>query len=452
MRSALLVLPILSGVLWGAAGIFVRILSDYGMDGATIVFIRVAIAAVMMLALILVMDRTLLRFRARDVWLFVVCALCMVGLNLFYTVAADTLSLSLAAVLLSMSPVFMVLIARVAFGEAITSLKVVCIAVSIVGCVLVSGLVESGTELSAVGVACGIGAALFYALYGIVSKRAASQGYSVYTVLFYCMLLSTVFLSPFADYGVLGSYCSEGIWNIGFLVLQTVVTSFLPYIFYTTAMARMEAGSGSILAACGEPVAAAMFGLLVFAEVPSPLMVLGMVLAIGSMALMCMPPRGEKKASGEAERRRMPPGIRTGASGLTGFPAEDSLLEGRPSGVHYADDPRDRPDCADQHRLGGGELDVVAHAREDEHGKADHRQDDQDYALHRPSEVHLSGARHEHREQDRELCLHRRSPPATQSELLSKHLIASSCCQRQRRIDSVVSDLNLFEYKKNRAM
>ena len=35
MKSALLLLPILSGVMWGAAGVFVRTLSDYGMDSAT---------------------------------------------------------------------------------------------------------------------------------------------------------------------------------------------------------------------------------------------------------------------------------------------------------------------------------------------------------------------------------------------------------------------------------
>lgn len=38
MKSVLLLLPILSGIMWGAAGVFVRTLSDYGMDSATIVF------------------------------------------------------------------------------------------------------------------------------------------------------------------------------------------------------------------------------------------------------------------------------------------------------------------------------------------------------------------------------------------------------------------------------
>lgn len=80
------------------------------------------------------------------------------------------------------------------------------------------------------------------------------------------------------------------------------MASFLPYILYSVAMARIEAGTGSLLAACGEPVAAAVFGLLVFAEVPSPLMVVGMALAIGAMAAICMNPKRKGNLAAQSER------------------------------------------------------------------------------------------------------------------------------------------------------
>ena len=226
----------------------------------------------------------------------------MTCLNVFYTIAADELSLSLAAVLLSLSPVFMVLIARVIFGETITRRKVVCIAVSIIGCILVSGFLESRSSISVFGVICGIAAAVFYAAYGIASKKASANGYSVYTTLFYCMLISMIILIPFSDIGMVVDYAGEGAWEIGFLILQAAVASFLPYILYSVAMSRLEAGTGSLLAACGEPVAAAVFGLLVFAEVPSPLMVIGMALAIGAMAAICMNPKRKGNLAARSER------------------------------------------------------------------------------------------------------------------------------------------------------
>ena len=297
MKPVLLLLPILSGVMWGAAGVFVRTLSDYGMDSTTIVFSRVSLATLMMLALILVADRKWLRFERRDTWIFIACAIAMLGLNAFYTVSVDALTLSLAAVLLSLSPVFMLVMAAFLFREKVTARKILCMLTSIVGCVLVSGLLESGSSLSATGIAAGLAAAFFYALYGILSKRSAARGYSTYTTLFYCLLISTLALLPFTDMGAFIGFAAEGAWGTGYLVLHAAMASFLPYILYTTAMARMEGGTASILAAAGEPTAAAIFGAMFFTEIPSPLMLLGMVLAIGSMALMCIPSESERSAS-----------------------------------------------------------------------------------------------------------------------------------------------------------
>ena len=147
MRSPLLLLPILSGVMWGTSGIFVRDLSDHGLDNFTIVFAREILAAVMVLSVILLTDRDMLRIRKRDAWVFVVCGLSMVGINVFYTVSVDRVSLSLAAVLLGLSPVFMLIMARVIFKERITRRKLVCMFASIVGCVLLSGVLESGDSL-----------------------------------------------------------------------------------------------------------------------------------------------------------------------------------------------------------------------------------------------------------------------------------------------------------------
>lgn len=291
MRTPLLLLPLISGVMWGLAGVFVRELSDAGMDGTTIVFTRVSLSAVMMLLLILSVDRRLLRIDPKDLWLFLLCAVSMMGLNILYTLSVEELMLSLAAVLLSLSPLFVLLMARLLFGDAITSRKVFCMALAVVGCVLVSGALENGGRLSAVGVAAGVSAAFFYALYGIASKKAASHGYSTYTILFYCLLISTVAVLPFTDLGAVAGFASEGPYEAGFLILHAAMASFLPYILYTIAMTRADAGASSLLAACGEPLAAAIFGLAIFSESLSPLMALGMAIVLVSIGVMYAPHR-----------------------------------------------------------------------------------------------------------------------------------------------------------------
>lgn len=292
--SPYLAMAVMSGVLWGSAGVFVRILGDWGMDDVTVVFSRVSVALFMLALLISVTDRRLFCLKRGDVWMFVVSAFSMVALNLFYTMSVGRASLSFAAVLLSMSPIFVLIMAHVMFGEAVTCRKVCCMILAISGCVLVSGILEESGSVSAAGTVSGIAAAFFYALYGIMSKRASASGYSTYTILFYSILISALALLPFSNVSAMIDYGAEGIGNIGILILQASFSSIVPYIFYTLAVTKGDAGVGSLLAACGEPMAAAIFGLFFFTEVPSPMMIVGMIIAVVSIAIMCAP---EKKGA-----------------------------------------------------------------------------------------------------------------------------------------------------------
>jgi len=146
----------MSGVMWGSAGVFVRELSAAGMDSTTIVLSRVFPAMIMMLLLILATDRSMLRIRRKDAVMFLACGLSMLIVNVSYTISAETLSLSFAAVLLGLSPVFMLILARVVFGERITAKKTFCMVAAVFGCVLVSGVLEGSQTLSLFGVVVGL--------------------------------------------------------------------------------------------------------------------------------------------------------------------------------------------------------------------------------------------------------------------------------------------------------
>ena len=104
MKSALLVLPLIAGVMWGAAGIFVRTLSGSGMSDITIVFTRVLFGVIVM-ALIIASSGKDFRVSRKDIPLMIICGLSMTAVNFTYTIAANNVSLSLAAVLLSLAPV-----------------------------------------------------------------------------------------------------------------------------------------------------------------------------------------------------------------------------------------------------------------------------------------------------------------------------------------------------------
>ncbi len=292
MRRMIFLLPILSGIMWGSGGIFVRTLTELGMDGFAVAESRLSVAVCILAAVICLYDRRLFKIRFSDIWIFALGGFCgILGVMLAYNAAIKEVTLSLAAVLLSMSPIFVLLLAAILFGEKITAKKLGCMALALTGCVLVSGVLEDGSGMrwSVRGIGFGVLAAFFYGLYSLVSKAAAEKGYHAFTMIFYCMLISAVALFPVTDWGCIYKVTAGGgAKMVLFMLLNALVTSVLPYVFYTLALGFMEAGKASILAA-GEPVAAMVFGFAFFAERPTALAASGLVLTTAALVVFGRP-------------------------------------------------------------------------------------------------------------------------------------------------------------------
>lgn len=281
--------PVLSGIMFGAAGVFVRTLTSFGFNNGTIIFARVSFAMIIMAALIFVQDRDLFKINIKDLPIFIGTGIIgMLGVNLFYNEAIDNLTLAVSAVLLSTAPVIVVLLAAVIFKEKITTRKVVCILLAIGGCILATGMLEESVNISLYGLVVGIGSALFYALYSIFSRMATNKSYDTYTVIFYSVVLITIVMLPFADLNAIGDFAAASpLKNIFFLFFHSTCATVLPYVFLTLGVKHMEAGTASILASGTEPVAAVLFGLLFYLEIPTILMVVGLVVTIVALALLC---------------------------------------------------------------------------------------------------------------------------------------------------------------------
>ena len=164
MRRIYLILPILAGIMFGSSGIFVRTLTQNGIGPTTLLFLRFSIAIIPILIAIIAADKNLFKIELKDIPLFLVCSICIIGLNLCYNHSMNTVPLSLAAVLLSIAPIYVLIIAYFMFGEKITSKKLICMILAISGCVLMTGILENDLgNLPLFGILSGIGAGLFWA-------------------------------------------------------------------------------------------------------------------------------------------------------------------------------------------------------------------------------------------------------------------------------------------------
>ena len=265
MKRLMILFPVLSGIMWGSAGIFVRLLGNLGMDAFTIIGTRVVVAVLIILTGMLIFNRDLLRIRFKDIWIFILTAILgMYAINLCYNAAIQDLTLSLAAVLLSMSPIFVLILAAIIYKEKITKKKLICMFLALSGCVLVSGVLESSAfmQWSVKGIILGLSSALFYAMYSLISKLAMKRGYGGITITFYSLVMVMFMVLPMMDWKVAMDIATEGGVKMGiFMIVHSLCTSVLPYILFTVSLSYIDAGKASILAA-DEPIAAMVFGLI----------------------------------------------------------------------------------------------------------------------------------------------------------------------------------------------
>lgn len=286
MKQIAPILVCLSGILWGTMGIFVRRYNGLGLDSMEIVAMRAIVTAVMLLIFLFIYNKKLLRIQIRDIWCFLGTGLCSIlFFNFCYFKAITMTSLSVAAVLLYTAPAIVMVLSRILFKEKLTPVKLIALAVTFLGCVLVTGVIGSDTHLSVSGILIGLGAGLGYALYSIFSRYALERGYHSFTISFYTFLIASLGVIPFVPMGRTFQICTKDGGMFGFTLIFGLVSTVLPYILYTIGLTVVENGKASIIASI-EPVVATVLGVVLFHERLTWNGILGILLVLGAI-IMC---------------------------------------------------------------------------------------------------------------------------------------------------------------------
>ena len=287
MKKLAPVFVLSAGTLWGLMGIFVRKLGAYGFSSLQIACLRIVFGAALFLVITGCYRRELLKIRFRDVGLFL--GMGLLSLLLFtvcYFTTINLASLSVAAILLYTSPIWVMLLSAVCFREEITGRKLLCAAMAFGGCVLVSGI-GSAASLSPMVIVTGLLSAVGYGLYSIFGTFALRK-YPPLTVTTYAFLfgaLGALVLCKPTE--LVEMVCAAP--NPGGLVLLLTVTAFvtavLPYLLYTVGLNHMRASGAAIIASI-EPVVATAAGALVFGEALTVPAFAGIALVLGAIVVL----------------------------------------------------------------------------------------------------------------------------------------------------------------------
>lgn len=246
-----------------------------------IVWLRYAFGAVITVGVLLVTGPH--QITLRSLKSNVVRSVFMVLTALFFFYALTRMPLVETVTLAFTAPIFMIVIARVLLGEAITSRALIAVLLGFCGVlVVVAGDFGSGGALNPLGIAGALSAAVTYATWAVLLRKHASHD-SIPVLTFLQTTLAAAILTPT---GVL-------FWSdLSQMQVLTFVAIALLGTFGHIALAwSLKHAEASRLAPIEYTnlVWASLFGLVFFAERPAPMTLAGAVLIIAACLITASP-------------------------------------------------------------------------------------------------------------------------------------------------------------------
>lgn len=191
------------------------------------------------------------------------------------------------------APIFVILASPIVLGERITPKKLVCVGISAIGMVMVSGVLDadfSGLhELT--GVFLGLGAALLYASVVLMNKRIKSIG--AYDKTSVQLASAGAVLLPYVLFWEDTSAVSLDALSTVMLLVVGILHTGVAYTLYFGSMDKLKAQTVALFSYI-DPVAAIILSAVILGESIGALGYAGAVLVLGA-AFVCELPEKKKK-------------------------------------------------------------------------------------------------------------------------------------------------------------
>ena len=275
---------LIAAAFWGTIGLWNRSLMGSGLSPTSIVPVRNFGGMLVLTTLFAIRDRSVFRVKREHIkYFFGTGVVSVLMFTCCYFTCQKVCSLAIASILLYTAPSFVVIMSAILWKEPVTKKKLLALILTLVGCACVCGLFSGGLSVTVAGVLLGLGSGFFYSLYSIFG-RYALEHYEPMTVTVWTFIFAgsaSLVLARPAELAVTFSSPSAWLLAIGLVVVSTV----LPYVFYTWGLARVEAGKASIMASL-EPVVAALVGVAVFGEPMSAMTLAGIVLVLAGVVIL----------------------------------------------------------------------------------------------------------------------------------------------------------------------
>lgn len=287
----------LAMLIFGSIGIFRR---GIPLSSSWIACIRGVVGTLFLLAVVLLSGKKMDGRAIKRNWLPLLISGAAIGFNwILLFEAYNYTSIAVATLCYYMAPVLVIVVSPFLLKERLTIKKACCVAVALVGMLLVSGVFEVGAleKVGVKGVVLGLGAAVLYASVMVTNKFM--KEISSYDRTIMQLVIAALVVLPYA-YATAGAkefsnlvtgakdVFGVTIGNLPLtLVLLAVVGIVHTGIAYWMYFGSMEDLPGQTIAVCSyiDPAFAVIFSIVGLGEDTGFFDILGAVLILGSMLI-----------------------------------------------------------------------------------------------------------------------------------------------------------------------
>ena len=190
------IIALTATVIWSTTGPFISYLVvTYSLPSLVLAFWRDLFVAFGMSVGLLIFSRRLFSLERRH-WVFMILyGLTLAVFNSMWTFSVQYNGAAVATVLAFSSPAMTAILSRIVFKETFNWVKVVSIALSFLGTILVSGAADPAAwKLNPLGIVFGLLTGLLFAVYNLEGTAASDRHIDSWTALLYSFGSATFFL------------------------------------------------------------------------------------------------------------------------------------------------------------------------------------------------------------------------------------------------------------------
>jgi len=270
------ILGAIAAATYGMNPLFALPLYKAGMDPDSVLFFRYLFALPILGFMIKARGRDF-RLKRKEMLPLILAGLLVAISSLTLFQSYNYMDAGIASTLLFVYPVIVALIMAIGFKEKLTVKTIFCIIIALIGIgMLYKG--GDGSTLSLTGTVLVMVSALSYAIYIVGVNKSILKDTATLKLTFYALLFGLSLFLVRVDFGK-SLYIVDKWYLWGNLLALAVFTTTISFLCTTSAIQYIGSTSTAILGAL-EPVTAVFFGVVIFGELLTPRLVLGMLIII----------------------------------------------------------------------------------------------------------------------------------------------------------------------------